>query len=52
LRLLTDGRIQNLDQISANTGLSREWIGRILALPPDMFSPRPQLRLVETKKRA
>ena len=47
IRLLLDGRVQTLDQISANTGFGRDWIERLLNLPPELTSPKPQLRLVE-----
>jgi len=47
IRLLLDGRAQTIDQISANTGFSRDWIERLLNLPPELISPKPQLRLVQ-----
>jgi Zn-dependent peptidase ImmA (M78 family)/DNA-binding XRE family transcriptional regulator len=47
--LLADG-IQSLDQIVVNTGFSREWVERLLSLPPGGMDP--QLKVLEFKRRA
>ena len=46
VKLMLEGRDQTIDQVSANTGFSRDWIEKLLNLPVNMISPKPQLRLV------
>ena len=52
IKLVVEGRIQTLGQISANTALGQEWIEKVLALPNDLFSQKPQLKMVEFKRHA
>jgi Zn-dependent peptidase ImmA (M78 family)/transcriptional regulator with XRE-family HTH domain len=47
-KLMLDSGVQTIDQFSANTGFSREWIERILNLSPNLISPRLRLRLVDS----
>ncbi len=51
-KLMFDGRVQTIDQFSANTGFSKEWIGRLLNISPVLISPKPRLRLVDSKQQA
>ncbi|PWU12129.1 MAG: hypothetical protein C5B51_01230 [Terriglobia bacterium] len=50
VRILVQEGIQSLDQIVANTGFSREWVQRLLSLPPSDFDLQP--KVLEFKRRA
>jgi Zn-dependent peptidase ImmA (M78 family)/transcriptional regulator with XRE-family HTH domain len=50
VKLLVGDGMQSLDQIVANTGFSREWVERLLSLPPG--PPDLQPRILEFKRRA
>jgi Zn-dependent peptidase ImmA (M78 family)/transcriptional regulator with XRE-family HTH domain len=51
-KLMLDSRVQTIDQFSANTGFSKEWISRLLNLSPELNSPKTRLRLVDSKQLA
>lgn len=51
VRLITERKLITLDQISASSGLSRQWIEELLALPPEP-SPRVELKVLEFRRRA
>jgi hypothetical protein len=50
VKLLFNEGIQSLDQIVANTGFSREWVERLLSLPPG--GPDLQPKVLQFKRRA
>jgi hypothetical protein len=50
VKLWVSEGIQSLDQIVANTGFSREWVERLLSLPPAPSDLQP--RILELKRRA
>ncbi|MCI0347943.1 MAG: XRE family transcriptional regulator [Acidobacteriales bacterium] len=52
LKLVVESKIHTVDQISANTGFSREWIERLLNVPPGLLSPKPELKLLNFKRPA
>jgi len=52
LKVVLESKIQTIEQISANTGFSREWIERLLNLPPGLVSPKPELKLLNFKRPA
>jgi Zn-dependent peptidase ImmA (M78 family) len=52
LRLMLQENIQSIDQISATTGFSREWVEKLLNLPPDLGSVSMQPKVIEFKRRA
>jgi Zn-dependent peptidase ImmA (M78 family) len=52
LRLMLEGHTHTVDQLSASTGFSRDWIEWLLNVPPDLETPKPQLKLVDFKRRA
>lgn len=50
IKLTLDNRVQTIEQFSAETGFSREWIERLLNVSPETISPQPRLKLVDFKK--
>ena len=52
LNLMLEGHTHTIDQLSADTGFSRDWIERLLNVPPGLGSPKPQLKLLDFKRRA
>jgi Zn-dependent peptidase ImmA (M78 family)/transcriptional regulator with XRE-family HTH domain len=52
IMLMLESRFQTIDQFSANTGFSRDWVERLLNLSPDLISPKPRLRLVSFQRPA
>jgi Zn-dependent peptidase ImmA (M78 family)/transcriptional regulator with XRE-family HTH domain len=52
LRLMAQENIQTLDQMSATTGFSRQWLEVLLNLPQDLGSANLQPKVLEFKRRA
>ena len=52
LRLMVQENIQSIDQISATTGFSRQWVDVLLNVPHDLGSVHLQPKVVEFKRRA
>lgn len=53
VKMLVTENIQNPDEVTTNTGFTREWLERLLDLPSDILSPKgPELRILEFKRRA
>ena len=52
LKLMLDSRVHTIDQFSSNTGFSREWIERLLNLPPDLIPQKSKLKLLDFKRPA
>jgi Zn-dependent peptidase ImmA (M78 family)/transcriptional regulator with XRE-family HTH domain len=46
IKVMLEGQSHGMDQLTASTGFSREWIEKLLNVPPDLAVPRPKLRVV------